>query len=161
MKRLFALLALVTLIASPASAEGLDRLLSKQNIGTVLGALGGGAAGAQIGKGNGKLVATGAGAVIGALIGNQVGLSLDRVDEMHAQRSTQHALERNRAGHATMWRNPDSGAQGSVRPVRTYQRASGQYCREFQHTVQIDGKVAQAYGTACRQPDGRWRIQQQ
>jgi surface antigen len=31
-------------------------------------------------------------------------------------------------------------------------------CREFQSTVQIDGKPARAFGTVCRQPDGSWRI---
>ena len=33
------------------------------------------------------------------------------------------------------------------------------YCREYQHTVTIDGKQEKAYGTACRQPDGSWKIQ--
>ncbi len=43
-------------------------------------------------------------------------------------------------------------------PVETYQRDDGQYCREFQQTVTIGGKTEEAYGTACRQPDGSWKI---
>ncbi|HZT52258.1 MAG TPA: hypothetical protein VFA22_10015 [Stellaceae bacterium] len=31
-------------------------------------------------------------------------------------------------------------------------------CREFQRTVEIGGKRQNAYGIACRQPDGSWRI---
>jgi surface antigen len=45
-----------------------------------------------------------------------------------------------------------------VTPVRTYQ-AGGTYCREFQSNVTIDGKPDKAYGTACRQPDGSWKVQ--
>ena len=32
------------------------------------------------------------------------------------------------------------------------------YCREFQRDVIIDGKSERAYGTACLQPDGSWKI---
>ncbi|MEE8203551.1 MAG: hypothetical protein V3R74_07315, partial [Alphaproteobacteria bacterium] len=33
-------------------------------------------------------------------------------------------------------------------------------CREYQTTVNVGGQVEQAYGTACRQPDGSWQIVQ-
>jgi surface antigen len=42
--------------------------------------------------------------------------------------------------------------------VREGTSESGKYCREFQQTVTIGGKTEQAYGTACRQPDGSWQI---
>jgi len=45
-----------------------------------------------------------------------------------------------------------------VTPVRDGYSESGSYCREFQQTVSIGGKNEQAYGVACRQPDGSWRI---
>ena len=51
----------------------------------------------------------------------------------------------------------DSGHSGSVTPIRTYQSA-GTYCREYQQTVIIGGKQEQSYGTACRQPDGSWKV---
>jgi len=44
-------------------------------------------------------------------------------------------------------------------PLKTYQRPSGQYCREYQQTIYVGGQQQQAYGTACRQPDGSWEIQ--
>jgi hypothetical protein len=31
-------------------------------------------------------------------------------------------------------------------------------CREFQTHIVIDGKSEPAHGTACRQPDGTWRV---
>lgn len=32
------------------------------------------------------------------------------------------------------------------------------YCREYQSSANIAGKTQKTYGTACRQPDGSWRI---
>jgi surface antigen len=37
---------------------------------------------------------------------------------------------------------------------------SGKYCREFYQTVSIGGRTEDAYGVACLQPDGDWRIVQ-
>jgi surface antigen len=62
------------------------------------------------------------------------------------------------SGQSVAWQNPDSGNAGTVMPTRTYQTASGQYCREYQQTISVGGERHQSYGTACRQPDGTWRI---
>jgi hypothetical protein len=70
----------------------------------------------------------------------------------------QSALEYNRTGQATTWVNPDTGGSGAVAPVRTFEDAAGQPCREFRQTILIGGRQEQGYGTACRQPDGAWRI---
>lgn len=32
------------------------------------------------------------------------------------------------------------------------------YCREFTRPVNVGGQLEDAYGTACLQPDGSWRI---
>ena len=32
------------------------------------------------------------------------------------------------------------------------------HCREFQDTIVVDGKKQKAYGTACLQPDGSWKV---
>jgi len=69
-----------------------------------------------------------------------------------------YALESTASGTATTWKNPDSGHSGAVTPKRTYQTASGQYCREYTQTINVGGKKQQSYGTACRQPDGQWKI---
>jgi surface antigen len=41
-----------------------------------------------------------------------------------------------------------------------YQDNRGQYCREFTQSVTVGGKTEQAFGRACRQPDGAWKIVQ-
>ena len=38
-------------------------------------------------------------------------------------------------------------------------KSTGEYCRECQQTVVIGGREEDAYGVACRQPDGSWEIQ--
>lgn len=32
------------------------------------------------------------------------------------------------------------------------------YCREYENTAKIDGKIVKTYGTACRQADGTWKL---
>ena len=130
----------------------------KQKGGTVVGAIAGGLLGSTIGGGSGKVVAIGIGAILGGIVGSEVGKSLDRADRAYMQRTTQESLETSPTGRESTWRNPDSGHGGTVTPQRTYETASGP-CREYQQTVTIDGRTERAYGTACRQADGSWKIQ--
>ena len=131
----------------------------KEAGGTLIGAGLGGLAGSQIGHGSGNLAATGAGVLLGALLGSSAGKSLDRADRMYAERSTHGALETGRSGQPVAWTNPDSGHSGTIVPQPAYQSNTGQYCREYQQTVTVGGKTENAYGTACRQPDGSWKVQ--
>ncbi len=131
---------------------------AKETLGLLGGAAAGGLAGSQIGKGRGQLVATGAGVLLGAFIGQEIGKSLDKADELYAAQATGEALETGRTGQATSWANPDSGNHGTVTPVRTVHADSGEPCREYQTTVTVGGETVDAYGTACRNPDGTWRI---
>lgn len=129
----------------------------KQNMGTVLGGATGALIGSTLGGGDGNLVAIGAGAVIGAFLGNQIGASMDKVDAMKAENNAQNSLEKVPSGHTTTWKNPDTGNSGSFTPKRTYETQNG-YCREFTQVITVAGKTQSGYGTACRQPDGSWKI---
>lgn len=71
---------------------------------------------------------------------------------------TQDSLENARTNQATVCENPDTGSFGSVTPVETFQDQHGQYCREYEQTIVIEGREHRAYGTACREPDGSWQI---
>ncbi len=130
----------------------------KQNVGTIIGAAAGAIAGSQIGSGRGQLAATAVGTLLGAMAGSEIGKSLDRADMAYMNQSQQTALETTPSGSSTSWSNPDSGNSGQVTPRRTYQNDSGTYCREFQQTVTVGGNTESAYGTACRQSDGTWKI---
>ena len=153
MPRFSAVFCLVASLALGACQAGGP----KEGLGTVLGGVAGAALGSQIGAGDGQLVAVAAGTLIGSMIGREIGSSLDKADKAAMQQAGQAALERSPTGRATSWNNPDSGNSGSITPVRTYETTAGP-CREFHNEVFIGGKRQQAYGTACRQADGSWKI---
>jgi len=137
--------------------------ISCSNVGpkAVVGAATGAAAGGLIGAAaGGGAEGIAAGVLLGGLAGGAVGDALDQRDRELASQSNQYALESNRAGQASAWQNPDSGHSGSITPTRTYQTSQGQFCREYQQTVVVGGESQDAYGTACRQPDGSWRVVQ-
>ncbi len=130
--------------------------INKQDVGTVAGAIGGGVLGNQIGGGSGRTIATIAGTLIGAGIGNSVGRSLDNADRAALQSTTQRALEYSQPGETLPWAATNSG---SVMPGNYYQN-NGRYCREFVQRVEIGGQYQEAHGTACREPDGTWKVVQ-
>ncbi len=131
----------------------------EDNRKTSVGAFGGAAFGGLIAAAAGGGGAAIAGAVIGgALLGGLAGNMLDQRDKRMAAEAQQRALETAPSGRPVAWTNPDTGHSGTVTPTRTYHSDRG-YCREFQNTVVIDGKNENAYGTACRQPDGSWKVQ--
>jgi surface antigen len=126
---------------------------------TAIGGMGGAAAGgllAAVAGGNAAGIA--AGTIIGGLVGGAIGSGLDAADRRYASQSAHQALEYVPVGSSVSWQNPDSGHYGAIAPTRTYQTAEGYYCREYQQWVTIGGVQHSSYGTACRQPDGSWRI---
>jgi surface antigen len=131
--------------------------VNKTTGGALIGAAGGGLLGNQFGKGSGQIATTAIGVILGGLLGSQIGQSLDRADQAALQQTTQQTLETAPTGRAIQWRNPDSGNYGTVTPVRTIEQ-NGTYCREYQQNIVVGGQSQQAYGTACRQPDGSWRV---
>jgi len=131
---------------------------NKQVFGGLGGAALGGWAGSTIGSGSGKLAATAAGVLIGALVGSEIGRTMDELDKQKAQQAYTQATSAP-VGQTIAWNNPKSGNKGTVTPVRDGTSSSGEYCREFQQTVVIGGKEEDAFGVACRKPDGSWEIQ--
>ncbi len=125
---------------------------SKRERGAIIGGIAGSVIGKQIGKGSGNTMATLAGALIGAYIGARIGEDLDRQDQEQAN----EALEKTPTRKAHKWKNPDTGNEYEVIPVKTYETANGP-CRDFVTHAIIDGKKETVQGTACRQPDGTWR----
>ena len=125
---------------------------SKQDIGMAAGAVVGGVLGHQIGHGSGQTVATIGGAALGAFFGSHVGRKMDREDQL----KTSAALESSPDGRSSTWRNPNNRQIYSVKPTRTYDGPTGP-CRDFTAVTEVNGREEVVEGTACRQPDGRWR----
>ncbi len=129
---------------------------SNQTTGTLVGATAGGLVGSTIGSGRGSTLATAAGIVAGGLIGNQIGAALDEQNRQRAMEAEYRALQYGPAESPVVWRDPDRNVHGEVVPGRAYERR-GYDCRDYTHTVYIDGQPQVARGTACRQADGTWQ----
>ncbi len=153
----FSALALAAMV--PISACQSD-IGAKQGFGTIAGAAAGALLGSQIGVAGdeGQIIAIAVGTLAGAALGSEVGRSLDRADQLALQQATQTTLETARSGEPLPWLNPDSGNNGTVIAQSPYSNRTGQYCREYTQTINIGDRTEQAYGTACRQPDGTWQI---
>lgn len=146
------LLAALAVSLSACSADGPTRA----ETGLGIGALAGGIIGSTVGHGPGRVAATVAGAVIGGMVGREIGRSLDEQDRRRAIEAEYDALEHGGSGRARVWRSERDGTYGEVVPSRPYRR--GDYdCRDYTHTVYIDGRPEVMRGTACRNPDGTWR----
>lgn len=152
--RIFLAFALVASLFVSACESGKEGETAGRLVGAGLGAL----IGSQIGGGKGSTVAIAVGTLAGSMIGAEVGKKLDEADRAKAQEVTQVSLENSQTGQTTTWKNPDTGNSGSITPTKTYKTSEGQNCREFETTVTVDGAEETAYGTACRQPDGSWKI---
>lgn len=77
---------------------------------------------------------------------------------MKTKRSARAAgLQTVPTGRPSQWRNPDTRHTESVTPTRAY-TASARPCRAHARDVVLGGQRERVYGTACRQPDGSWRV---
>lgn len=104
------------------------------------------------------LLVTGLLLIVAPARGQDLLQPLSSIDQRAANDSFQAALEYNTSGIAANWHNPDADISGRTVPVKTLQTSTGQPCREYQQSVIIDNREQQAYGTACRQADGSWRV---
>ena len=138
-----------------AAPYGLDLgHCNRDVLGAVLGGAAGAAVGSTVDKHDGRKAAIVGGAIIGVLVGGAIGQYMHSVD----QNCIGQALEYVPDGETIVWNNPNNGGDYQVTPAETYQRADGRYCREYVTEVLIGGRREQAYGTACRQPDGSWKV---
>jgi len=142
-----------TLAASLALGGCATNSGPNEQTGMVIGGALGGILGSQVGKGSGRTAAIIIGTLAGAAIGGNVGRSMDDTDRL----KTAQALETVRTGVPSTWQNPDSGNRYTVVPTNTYDSSSGP-CREYTIDAVVGGRPEKVYGTACRQPDGSWRV---
>lgn len=125
----------------------------KQEAGTLVGAVTGGIiGGAATGTTGGAIV----GALAGGLIGNAIGADLDANDRRVAMDAEYRALEYGRPGAPVQWRGHTGRYYGDVVAGTQYQ-VNDFSCRDYTHTIYIDGRPQIARGTACRQMDGTWK----
>ena len=83
---------------------------------------------------------------------------LDNIDEasQRAHEAAQVNATTAQVGEKINWQT--DSASGTVVTTKQGTNNLGQTCREFQQTVTIGGQTEQAYGTACLQGDGSWKM---
>ena len=125
---------------------------------TAVGAATGGLVASQFFHGSGSAAGVIAGTILGGMIGNNVGQYMDRQDRINMQ----NAIVQTPVGQQASWTN-SKDVTYQVRPIKNYyahtKTHKRAYCREYQTKITVNGKVQSAYGKACRQPDGSWKIQ--
>ncbi|OGO90617.1 MAG: hypothetical protein A3F10_06810 [Coxiella sp. RIFCSPHIGHO2_12_FULL_42_15] len=120
---------------------------------TLAGAAAGGLLGAAAFHGQGAWLGIVGGALVGGLVGSQIGRYMDRQDLANMN----SALTNTPPGDRASWTNKKSNVTYTVTPIKEF-KSSEHYCREYQTTVTVGGKVQEAYGKACRMSDGQWKI---
>ena len=156
MKRLIVISSFLFLLPNCSTNEA--GKVDKSTIGVIGGGVAGALIGSTIGKGSGKSVAIATGAILGSLAGSSLGKLMDKRD-LELQNKTQfNALEYNKTGDTSSWKNPDSQASGYITPTKTFVNNSGENCREYTQKIKIGNKIEEGFGTACRRSDGSWEI---
>lgn len=96
-----------------------------------------------------------AAAPVGGLVGGVIGGGLDEQDRQRAYAAEMKALEYGGPGTPVGWRG-DSGAYGTVIAGPAYARPGNPQCRDYSHTIYVQGKPQNARGISCRNADGTW-----
>ncbi|MGO7484192.1 hypothetical protein [Rhizobium ruizarguesonis] len=91
-------------------------------------------------------------ALQGGIVGRS-GVSLTDSDKQRALEAEYRALEGAAVGQPVLWTGKD--VTGKVVAAAPYQVGS-QNCRQYTHTLTVDGKDTVARGAACRNDDGSW-----
>lgn len=148
---------LVTVLAGCAGSG------PKQTGGQILGGATGALIGSQFGKGSGRLFGVAIGALAGSYLGGNIGYQMDERDKELAQQTMQSTLERAPDHQVHTWVNPNTHHSGKFKVVKTQEIPSRNIvCRDYVHTVIIDGQEEKVHGRACRDMrdvKGEWKVQ--
>jgi surface antigen len=124
----------------------------KTGAGIATGAAAGALIGAATGRSAGSAVA---GALIGGIVGGSIGNALDERDRRRAYAAEMEALEYGGPGAPVSWEG-ERGVHGTIVAGPVYPQANYSRCRQYTHTIYIQGRPQAARGVACRNPDGTW-----
>lgn len=97
------------------------------------------------------------GTLAGAIIGSEIGAHMDELDRESARRAFDQASH-SKVGRVIVWDNPRNGHYGEVVVIRDGRTPRGEYCRDFQNKVIINGRMRTTYGTVCKRSNGDWQI---
>jgi surface antigen len=114
---------LVAALAQPATAQGLLDNVTNEDIGRVVGGVGGALLGSQFGGGSGRLVGAAIGGVAGVMLGGEIGRRLDAPQSAGVTQASQQALD---SGQPVSWTSSDGAVSTDARVVETQWRPAPQ-----------------------------------
>ena len=79
-------------------------------------------------------------------------------DRIVALRALELALSELGDGTTLVWRRPERGLVGRVKPVSAFRDAQGRVCRSVVYTLALDAYQREIAGVACREQDGSWSL---
>jgi surface antigen len=132
----------------------------KQTAGTYVGAATGALVGSQFGKGSGRLVGVALGTFLGSMLGSEIGSRMDARDKELAEQTVNNTLESIPDNQVRVWQNPNNNHSGKFVVTKT-EESQNKVCRDYVHTVIIDGKQEKVCGRACRDvrdPKAQWNV---
>ncbi len=146
----------ISIVAAAAGALFLSACSGGSGIvtGAIPGANTGRVVGSAVASGEGEPAV---GPVEGGLMGAEVGRSLSDADRKIALKAEYEALEYGRAGQPTEWRSRSGEVSGKIE-VGSVSQVNSLDCREYTHNISFGGRMRVVKGTACREPNGTWRI---
>ncbi|MGD9503048.1 MAG: RT0821/Lpp0805 family surface protein [Methyloceanibacter sp.] len=92
----------------------------------------------------------------GTVADNPSALPGDSGDRIAARRALDFALSELGDGATLVWRRPERGLVGRVKPVAAFRDAKGRVCRTVVYALARGGYQQEIEGVACRELDGSW-----
>ncbi|WP_035714543.1 hypothetical protein [Azorhizobium doebereinerae] len=89
------------------------------------------------------------------LVAGYSNAAIEEQDRQRAYAAEVQALEYGGPGTPVGWKG-DSGAYGTVIAGPAYARPGNPQCRDYSHTIYVQGKPETTRGVACRSADGTW-----
>ncbi|HZP08823.1 RT0821/Lpp0805 family surface protein [Methyloceanibacter sp.] len=97
------------------------------------------------------------GAVPGSSL-NELRGRLDQSDRQAAYQALALALEELGDGVTLVWKRPERGLVGKIKPVSAFRDDKGRVCRHVVYSLSLGGYQREIEGNACREPDGSWTL---
>jgi len=79
-------------------------------------------------------------------------------DLAYAKSAAAELLGRKDKNPSQPWKNPGTGAYGTVTPIADAYTSAGNQCRDFLASYIRDGSESWLQGDACRKPPGKWSV---
>ena len=126
---------------------------------STIGTVGGGALGAGIGyMAGGGILGTVLGGAGGGFLGHYVGGLFDQDKTPSAEEQAAETKATTAPiGKTITWSDPKTNTAGTITPVHQ-DKTADRFCRDYRVTLTANGETKKAYSTACKQPDGSWKV---